>query len=70
MMVLRFNNAGVPASCGICGEEFDPRVGLEAWLEGADALVCRSCVRLHEPELAVVLARLDADDRAEEEAEV
>jgi hypothetical protein len=41
---LRFNNAGVRSSCGICGESHKPAINLIPFLTGTWVSICDDCL--------------------------
>ena len=52
---IRDNNSGVDANCAICGWVFEPRHGVELFIDGACGVVCADCGYKHAPGLAALV---------------
>lgn len=48
-IVLKWNNTGGWGTCPICKDEYDPPVGMIAFLEGTWSPVCETCTATHAP---------------------
>lgn len=55
-IAIKYNNLGANGTCPICGQETDPRIPLELFLNDNYADVCEQCGEKYAPELHELLA--------------
>lgn len=58
-LIIKLNDNPIPNDCPICGQQTNPNIGAEIFLENTDKVVCFDCAEQRTPILASLLTFAD-----------